>query len=106
MGNHYPGYAFLGYDCWVRRERIPVSLLACYDRTFAVAETNPGEIDPETGRAFGALWLDVIDQISEQVAPLLDRGALRASLDADDLRKRGEERAVDAMLSPRTTTRP
>ena len=69
MGNHYPGYAFLGYDCWVRRERIPASLLACYDRTFAVAETNPGEIDPETGRSFGALWLDVADDIRERAAP-------------------------------------
>ena len=105
MGNHYPGYAFLGYDCWVRRERIPVSLLACYDRTFAVAETNPGEIDPETGRSFGALWLDVADDIRERAVPLLDRVALRASLQADDLRKRGELRALDAMLS-RGTPRP
>ncbi len=106
MSNHYPGYAYLGSQRWVRREHIPAWLIAEYDRTFAIAENNPNIIDPETCRAFGALWLDVVDEIRESVFPMLDRVALRASLQADDLRKRGELRALDAMLSRRTTTRP
>ena len=102
MGNHYPGYAFLGYDCWVRREHIPVSLLACYDRTFAVAETNPGEIDPETGRSFAAVWLDIVDEISKQAGPVLNRDAL---LQDQELRRRANQRALDAMVAPSKSTR-
>jgi hypothetical protein len=49
--------------------------------------------------------LDAADAIRERVEPLLDRDALRASLEVDDLRKRGNLRALDAMFSP-TITRP
>jgi hypothetical protein len=102
MSNHYPGYAYLGSQRWVRREHIPAWLIAEYDRTFAAAEKNPGVIDPETGRAFGALWLDAVDQISDHVTPLLDRAAL---LRDQDLRNRAEHRKLDAMLA-RNATRP
>jgi hypothetical protein len=102
MSNIYPGYAFLAYNCWVRREHIPQSLLEPYDRAWAVAEANPDHIDPVTGRAYGALWLDAADAIRSRVNPLLDRVVLRASLEADDLRKRGEQRAFDMMLGRRT----
>jgi hypothetical protein len=101
MSNHYPGYAFLGYNCWVRREQIPQSLLASYDQAWAIAEANPSQIDPVSGRAYGAIWLDTADAIRTRVNPLLDRVALRASLQLDDLRKRGDQRKLDEILSPR-----
>jgi hypothetical protein len=95
MSNDFPGYVYLGSGRWVRREHISPSLIAEYDRTFHAAENNPGVIDSETGRAFGALWLDAVDQISDHVTPLRDQ----------DLRNRAEHRKLDAML-PRSATRP
>jgi hypothetical protein len=85
--NDYPGYAFLTHGCWVRREHIPARLLEPYDRAWAIAENNPSCLDPVSGRSFGAIWLDAADAIRSRVPPLLDRVALRASLQADDLRK-------------------
>ena len=105
MDIHYPCYLFLGYDSWARREDVPASLLAPYDQTVAAAHANPSKIDPMTGRAFGAVWLDAADDIRRSVQPLLDRAAVNASVEADDLRKRGNLRALDAMFAP-TTTRP
>ena len=105
MDNHYPNYLFLGYGRWAKREDVPASLLAPYDRTVAAARSTPSKIDPLTGRAFGGVWLDAADAIRERVEPLLDRDALCASLEVDDLRRRGNLRALDAMFSP-TITRP
>jgi hypothetical protein len=104
--NNYPGYAFLGYNCWVRREHIPQSLLEPYDRAWSIAEDNPSEIDPVSGNTYGAIWLDAADAIRSRVNPLLDRVALRASLETDELRKRANQRALDAMLTPRKRSRP
>ena len=102
MDIHYPCYLFLGYGSWARREDVPASLLAPDDHTVAAAHANPSKIDPMTGRAFGAVWLDAADDIRRSVEPLLDRAAVNASVEADELRKRGNLRALDAMLSRRT----
>ena len=102
MSNQYAGFAFLGHDCWVRREHIPPTLLEPFDRAWAVAEANPSQIDPVSGRAFGAIWLDAADAIRSHVNPLLDRVALHASLQAEDLRKRGDQRKLDEILRLRT----
>lgn len=106
MSNIYPGHAYLTHNTWVRREHIPRTLLEPYDRAWAIAESDPGRIDPLTGRTYGAIWLDAADAIRSRVNPLLDRVALRASLAADDLRKAGDQRQLDQMLSPRTARRP
>ena len=87
MSNIYPGYVFLGYNTWVRREHIPQSLLDRYDRAWKIAENNPSQIDPASGRAYGAIWLDVAEAIRARGEALLDRVALRASLVADDLNR-------------------
>jgi hypothetical protein len=50
-------------------------------------------------------WMDARNAIFQKVDPILDGPALQRSLDAE-LRQRGEERALDAMLSPRRTPRP
>lgn len=102
MSNEFPGYAYLGSHRWVRREAIAAPLLEKYDRLYVIAENNPGAIDPETGRSFGGLWLDAVDQISEQVTYPLDRAAL---LQDQDLRNRAEHRKLDAM-HPRNALRP
>jgi hypothetical protein len=49
--------------------------------------------------------MDAMDAIYERVQPILDGAALQVSLQAY-LRKQGEERALDAMLSPRPQLRP
>ena len=103
MSNDYPAYAYLGSHRWVRRESIPDSLLADYDARYAVAEANPSATDPATGRTFGGLWLDVIDQMREQVGSVLDRSAL---LEDQELRNRAELRALNAMGVPTKPTRP
>jgi len=103
MATNYPGHAYLTHGCWVRREHIPPPLLEPYDRAWAIAENDPGRIDPATGRTYAALWLDAADAIRARVNPLLDRVALRAALEVDDLRKRGDRRQLDAMFGPRAT---
>jgi hypothetical protein len=72
---------------------------------YTLAKRNPSELDPESGRTFAGLWLDACDQIRAGFKPLLDRDGLRASLEADELRMRGNERALDAMFAP-SITRP
>src|SRR5262249_2269370 len=102
MSIDYPAYAYLGSHRWVRRERIPNSLLAKYDR-YAVAEASPSAIDPATGRTFGGLWLDVVDQICAQVGPVLDEAAV---LEDQSLRMRAAQRAFDAMVAGTRPARP
>jgi len=102
MSNDYPAYAYLGSHRWVRREQIPNSLLAKYDR-YAVAEVNPSAIDPATGRSFGGLWLDVVDQICAQVGPVLDEAAV---LEDQSLRMRAAQRAFDAMVGGDSASAP
>jgi hypothetical protein len=102
MSNEFPGYAYLGSHRWARRESIPTSLLQKYDRLYAIAENNPGAIDPSTGRRFGAQWMDVVDEILGKVGPVFDRAAL---LQDRDLRNRAEHRKLDAM-HPRNAPRP
>ena len=96
----YEGYAYLGRQLWARREQIPSSLMNNYDRALAAANKAPSEIDPETGRAFGVLFLDTTDEIRAQVRPLLDREALAQD---QQLRHAARQRALDAMLVPRLT---
>jgi hypothetical protein len=67
MDDHYPNYLFLGYGCWAKREDVPASLLAPYDRTVGTARANPSKIDSLTGRAVAALWLDAADAIRKTV---------------------------------------
>ena len=50
-------------------------------------------------------WMDAVDAIYERVQPILDGPALQASLQAY-LRKQGEERALDAFVTPRRVSRP
>ena len=103
MRNDLPGYVYLGSQRWVRRESVPAQLLAQYDHAWATAENNPSVIDTATGRPFGAMWLDIVDEISKMAGPVLDRDAL---LQDQDLRKRAERRKLDAFLSPRPQLRP
>jgi hypothetical protein len=98
MSNHYADYIYLGCHRWARRDAVPAALLEKYDRLYTIGENNPGAVDPKTGRAAGGLWLDVVDQITKQVPSLLDRAAL---VDDQELRSRGNRRALDAMMSPR-----
>jgi len=44
--------------------------------TEATAEKNPGAMEPDSGRPFGGLFLDVVDEISKHVTPLIGRDAL------------------------------
>jgi hypothetical protein len=96
MINEFPAYAYLGSQRWIRRDRISPSLIGEYDRTLALARDRPGTIDRVTGRAFGALWLDAVDQITEQAGPLMDRAGV---LEDQALHQRAHQRSLDAMFS-------
>jgi hypothetical protein len=82
---------------------VPAQLLARYDRAWATAENNPSVIDTATGRPFGAVWLDIVDEISKMVGPVLDRDDL---LQDQNLRIQADRRKLDAFLSPRPQLRP
>ena len=88
-------YLYLGAHRWVTREPVPAGLLAKYDRAWATAEDNPSVIDPATGRASGAVWLDIVGEISKIAGPLLDRDAM---LQDRELRNRAAERALDVLF--------
>jgi hypothetical protein len=93
-------YLYLGAHRWVTRESVPARLLEKCDRAWATAEDNPGAIDPDSGRPFGGLFLDVVDEISKHVTPLVGRDALSKD---QELRSLANQCALDAMLSPRMT---
>jgi hypothetical protein len=79
--HQYPGFVWLAYDRWVRREHIPPNLLAPYDSAWERLKREPNDVDA------GARWLDAADAIRTRVNPILDEQALRACLEADTLRK-------------------
>src|SRR5260370_35325537 len=91
-------YTYLGSHRWVTRESVPAPLLSQYDRAWATAENSPTAIDPATGRSFAAVWLDIVDEISKQAGPVLNRDAM---LQDRELRNRADERALDAVFSRR-----
>ena len=91
-------YVNLGSHRWVTRDSVPARLLAKYDRAWATAEANPSVVDPAAGRSFGAVWLDIVDEISKIAGPMLDHDAV---LQDRELRNRAAERALDAMFSRR-----
>ena len=91
-------YLYLGSDRWVTRDSVPNWLLEKYHYTWGTAKDNPGVIDPATGRPFGAVWLNVADEILKIAGPVLDRDAML--LDRE-LRKRAADRELDAVFSRR-----
>jgi hypothetical protein len=93
-----PRYLYLGSSRWVARESVPDRLLAKYDRAWRSAEDNPVVIDPATSRPFGAVWLDIVDEIRNTAGPALDREAM---LQDRELRNRAAERALDVAFSRR-----
>jgi hypothetical protein len=96
MSNRYPGFLYVGDKRWVRREKIPTSLVTEYDRVWAIAEHNPSETDPISMQSYGAQWLDTVDRILDR-APTFDPVAIKDH----ELRNRAGQRALDAMLSPK-----
>ena len=103
MSNHHADYVYLGCHRWARRDAVSAALLEKYDRLYTIAEHSPGAVDAETGRSYGALWLDAVDQILERGTRLLGRVAV---LEDQDLRDSARRRAFDAMVAPRKITRP
>ena len=83
----------------VARDQVPESLLRPHDDALAALDTDPHDMNAAVA------WMDAVDAIYERVQPILDGPALQASLQAY-LRKQSEERALDAMLSPRLVLRP
>jgi hypothetical protein len=98
--NVYSGYIWLPLQHqWINRNNVPQVWQQRYDAAFAAADTNGH--DTESHRARVA-WLDTCDDLHAHLNfDLLDEPALRASLEADDLRKRGERAALDAFMSRR-----
>ena len=99
--HRYPGFVWLGSRGanWVARDQVPESLLRPHDDALAALDTDPHDMNAAVA------WMDAVDAIYERVQPILDGAALQVSLQAY-LRKQGEERALDAMLSPRPQLRP
>jgi hypothetical protein len=97
----YPGFVWLATrgQRWVARDRISPALLDPHDTSLAALDVDPQDM------TVAVAWMDARNAIYQKVDPILDGPALQRSLDAE-LRKRGEERALDAMLSPRRTPRP
>ena len=79
----------------------PNDYLLVFNREGAYGH-DPGAIDPETGRLFGALWLDVVDEILKTATPLRGQDAVTQD---QDLRRRAHERTLDATFV-RPLTRP
>jgi hypothetical protein len=96
MNNRYPGYVYVGSQRWVKREEIPAPLIKEYDRTWAVAERNPSEVDPLSMQSYGTQWLDTVDRMLA-CAPAFDADAISTD---QNLRKLAGQRTLDAMLSP------
>jgi len=99
--HRFPGFVWLGThgDNWVARDRAPASLLRPHDAALAALDTDPHDMTAAVA------WMDASDAIYARVDPILDGPALQASLEAH-MRKRAEEHALDAILSPRRMPRP
>jgi len=97
----YPGFIWLGSrgQKWVACDRVPENLLEPHDTALADLDANPHDMKAAVA------WMDACDAIYERVGPILDGAALQASFHAH-LRMQGEERALDAFLSPRLVLRP
>jgi hypothetical protein len=78
---------------------VPGPLLRPHDDALAALDTDPHD------KNAAVAWMDAVDAIYERVQPILDGPALQASLQVH-LRQQGEERALDAFLSPRLVLRP
>ena len=99
--HRYPGFVWLGSRGanWVARDQVPGPLLRPHDDALAALDTDPHD------KNAAVAWMDAVDAIYERVQPILDGPTLQASLQAY-LRKQGDERALDAFLSPRRVLRP
>ena len=99
--HRYPGFVWLGSRGanWVARDQVPEPLLRPHDDALAALDTDPHDMNAAVA------WMDAVDAIYERAQPILDAAALQASLQAH-LRQQGEERALEAMLSPRLVLRP
>jgi hypothetical protein len=95
--HRYPDFIWLGSrgQKWVASDRVPASLLEPHDAALAALDADPHDMKA------AVTWMDAVDAIHARVDPILDGPALRASLQAE-LRKGGDQRALDAMLLPRT----
>ena len=99
--HRYPGFVWLGSRGanWVARDQVPGPLLRPHDDALAALDTDPHDMNAAVAS------MDAMDAIYERVQPILDGPTLQASLQAY-LRKQGDERALDAFLSPRRVLRP
>jgi hypothetical protein len=99
--HRFPGFIWLATlgQKWVARGRVSADLLGPHDAALAAVDADPHNTTA------AVKWMDACDRIAEKVDPILDRSALQASLESE-LRKRGEERALDHFLSPRRAPRP
>ena len=95
IDNRYPSFIWLAKwgSAWVARDGIPPYLLRTHDAAIAVLDAD------SDNRKAGVDWLDVCDAIKELGLPILDRAAVEAAAERQ-LRKRADQRKLDAMLAP------
>ena len=96
--HHYPGYIWLAKlgQHWIAREPVPPPLSRAHDEALDVLDVSPND------RTAAVAWLNALDRIVETGGHrILDRPMLEAALEleADKLRRAGDLRRLDHMLS-------